>query len=77
MDVNRDKRIVESELEAWILQKVEEHFDEAEEENESVFKSLDEDNDGENRVQFLSKVDLAWLREFVNLTLILFYLHHN
>ena len=45
--MNRDKRIVESELEAWILQKVEEHFDEAEEENEAVFKSLDEDVDGQ------------------------------
>jgi Ca2+-binding EF-hand superfamily protein len=46
VDVDKDGLISLSELEDWIIQKVEEHFDETLEENEQVFKALDPDKDG-------------------------------
>ena len=46
IDVNADNFISTGELEDWIIAKVQEHFDEAIEENENVFKALDTDNDG-------------------------------
>jgi len=35
-----------NELEAWILDKTNEHFDEALEENDHIFKHMDPDGDG-------------------------------
>ncbi|XP_064642938.1 45 kDa calcium-binding protein-like [Lineus longissimus] len=46
VDVDKDGLISLSELEDWIIQKVQEHFDESLEENAHVFKALDPDNDG-------------------------------
>ena len=47
MDTDHDKHISQVELEDWIIKKVKEHFSEAAEENEQVFKALDTDSDGE------------------------------
>ena len=46
MDTDKDHEISQTELEDWIVQKVEEHFDEAGEENERIFSHLDTDQDG-------------------------------
>ena len=46
VDTDKDKFISQTELEDWIVQKVQEHFDEAGEENERIFTHLDSDQDG-------------------------------
>ncbi len=46
VDVNKDSFISLPELEEWIIQKVQEHFDEAHEENEKIFRALDMDSNG-------------------------------
>ncbi|XP_074654325.1 45 kDa calcium-binding protein-like [Tubulanus polymorphus] len=58
VDYSKDGLISMAELEEWIEQKVQEHFDETNDENEKIFKALDPDNDGfitwhEFFVQFL------------------------
>ena len=46
VDKNGDHFITLAELEEWIIDKVQEHFDEANEETERIFKHLDTDNRG-------------------------------
>ena len=46
VDVNRDLFIEQTELENWIVLKVNEHFDEAAAENDKVFQMIDTDGDG-------------------------------
>ncbi|KAI0222045.1 45 kDa calcium-binding protein [Lamellibrachia satsuma] len=58
VDVNRDLFIEQTELENWIVLKVNEHFDEAAAENDKVFQMIDTDGDGgitwtEFQVEFL------------------------
>ena len=44
--MDKDSFISLPELEEWIMQKVQEHFDEAREENEKIFHALDMDKNG-------------------------------
>ena len=46
VDHNGNNFITVDELEDWIIQKVQEHFQEASEENKHVFNSVDTNNDG-------------------------------
>ncbi|KAL8574853.1 hypothetical protein ACOMHN_044875 [Nucella lapillus] len=46
VDTDKDGKLSISELEAWVNEKIEEHFSEATEENEEIFKHLDPDNNG-------------------------------
>lgn len=45
-DLNHDGSLSQSEMEAWITEKMKEHFAEAKHENEHIFKHLDPDGDG-------------------------------
>lgn len=59
VDVNRDRKISAKEMQQWIMQKTEEHFQEAMEENKVHFRSVDPDGDGhvswdEYKIKFLA-----------------------
>ncbi|XP_069097193.1 45 kDa calcium-binding protein isoform X1 [Pleurodeles waltl] len=59
VDVNRDRKISAKEMQQWIMQKTEEHFQEAVEENKIHFRSVDPDGDGhvswdEYKIKFLA-----------------------
>lgn len=46
VDTDQNGYIRQEELETWIVAKIQEHFKEAAEENEAIFKQLDVDKDG-------------------------------
>ena len=46
VDTDQDQKLSFSEIESWITDKIQEHFDEALEENAHVFKHLDPDGNG-------------------------------
>ncbi|XP_076472750.1 45 kDa calcium-binding protein-like [Babylonia areolata] len=46
VDSDKDGKLSVAELEAWVNEKMEEHFSEATQENEEIFKHLDPDNNG-------------------------------
>ena len=46
VDSNHDGQLTVAELEAWVMLKMEEHFSEALQENEEIFKHLDDDKSG-------------------------------
>ena len=46
VDTDNDDFVDQNELEEWIKQKIQEHFDEATEENQKVFSILDTDRNG-------------------------------
>lgn len=46
VDTDSDGELSESEMEAWIMDKIQEHFDHAMEENKEIFKHLDPQNKG-------------------------------
>lgn len=59
VDFNKDKSVSAKEMQRWIMEKTEEHFQEATEENKASFRSVDPDGDGhvtwdEYRVKFLA-----------------------
>lgn len=54
VDQNSDKLLSVQELENWIVDRVQEHFNEALTENEKIFKHLDPDADGMDPFMFLS-----------------------
>ncbi|XP_078414185.1 45 kDa calcium-binding protein isoform X2 [Cetorhinus maximus] len=59
VDVNVDKKISASEMQRWIMEKTEEHFQQANEENKLHFKAVDPDGNGqvswdEYRIKFLA-----------------------
>uniref|UniRef100_A0A4W3IW30 45 kDa calcium-binding protein n=1 Tax=Callorhinchus milii TaxID=7868 RepID=A0A4W3IW30_CALMI len=59
VDANLDKKVSASEMQRWIMQKTEEHFQQAIDENKLHFKAVDPDGDGhvswdEYRVKFLA-----------------------
>ncbi|XP_043531752.1 45 kDa calcium-binding protein [Chiloscyllium plagiosum] len=59
VDINVDKKISASEMQRWIMEKTEEHFQQANEENKLHFKAVDPDGDGqvswdEYRIKFLA-----------------------
>ncbi|XP_069774867.1 45 kDa calcium-binding protein isoform X1 [Narcine bancroftii] len=58
VDSNVDKRISASEMQRWIMEKTEEHFQQAAKENKQYFRTVDPDGDGqvswdEYRIKFL------------------------
>lgn len=46
MDINDDKKISAKEMQRWIMEKTDEHFQEAVEENKMHFRAVDPDGDG-------------------------------
>ncbi|XP_068603476.1 45 kDa calcium-binding protein [Brachionichthys hirsutus] len=59
VDYNKDKSVSAKEMQRWIMEKTEEHFQEATEENKNSFHAVDPDSDGhvtwdEYRVKFLA-----------------------
>ena len=46
MDTDKDGQMNLAEMETWILAKVQQHFDEAKEENAHIFEHMDPDKDG-------------------------------
>lgn len=46
MDINNDKKISAKEMQRWIMEKTDEHFQEAVEENKMHFRAVDPDGDG-------------------------------
>lgn len=59
VDANVDKKISASEMQRWIMEKTEEHFQQAAKENKHYFKTVDPDGDGqvswdEYRIKFLT-----------------------
>lgn len=47
MDINRDRSVSAKEMQRWIMEKTEEHFQEAVRENKLSFRAVDPDGDGE------------------------------
>ncbi|XP_008923851.1 45 kDa calcium-binding protein [Manacus vitellinus] len=59
VDINNDKKIGAKEMQRWIMEKTDEHFQEAVEENKMHFRAVDPDGDGhvswdEYKVKFLA-----------------------
>ncbi|XP_018616286.1 45 kDa calcium-binding protein [Scleropages formosus] len=59
VDINKDRSISAKEMQRWIMEKTEEHFQEAVRENKLSFRAVDPDGDGhvtwdEYRVKFLA-----------------------
>lgn len=59
VDFNKDKSVSAKEMQRWIMEKTEEHFQEAVKENKLSFRAVDPDGDGhvtwdEYRVKFLA-----------------------
>ena len=48
VDADKDSFVTLPELEEWIIQKVQEHFQEAHQENEKIFHTLDMDKNGKS-----------------------------
>ncbi|XP_050414376.1 45 kDa calcium-binding protein [Patella vulgata] len=64
VDGDKDEFLTEAELESWIKLKMEEHFDEALQENDEIFEHLDPDKNGkihwkEYYVHFLLAMNIA------------------
>lgn len=49
VDFNKDKSVSAKEMQRWIMEKTEEHFQEAMIENKNSFRAVDPDRDGERR----------------------------
>lgn len=49
VDFNKDRSISAKEMQRWIMEKTEEHFQEATKENKNSFYAVDPDGDGERR----------------------------
>lgn len=47
MDFNKDQSVSAKEMQRWIMEKTEEHFQEAMLENKNSFRAVDPDGDGE------------------------------
>ncbi|XP_069598526.1 45 kDa calcium-binding protein [Ranitomeya imitator] len=59
VDMNKDKQISAQEMQRWIMEKTEEHFQEAVKENKLHFRAVDPDGDGhvswdEYKIKFLA-----------------------
>ncbi|XP_034029326.1 45 kDa calcium-binding protein [Thalassophryne amazonica] len=59
VDFNKDRSVSAKEMQRWIMEKTEEHFQEAVKENKNSFRAVDPDGDGhvtwdEYRVKFLA-----------------------
>ena len=49
VDFNEDKSVSAKEMQRWIMEKTEEHFQEAVRENKLSFRAVDPDKDGEEK----------------------------
>lgn len=47
VDFNKDRSVSAKEMQQWIMEKTEEHFQEANHENKNSFHAVDPDGDGE------------------------------
>lgn len=48
VDFNKDRSVSAKEMQRWIMEKTEEHFQEAVNENKNSFRAVDPDGDGES-----------------------------
>lgn len=46
VDINKDRSVSAKEMQRWIMEKTEEHFQEAVKENKLSFRAVDPDGDG-------------------------------
>lgn len=46
VDINKDRSVSAKEMQRWIMEKTEEHFQEAMQENKNSFRAVDPDGDG-------------------------------
>lgn len=51
VDINKDKSVSAKEMQRWIMEKTEEHFQEAVRENKLSFHAVDPDGDGKLRAK--------------------------
>lgn len=49
VDFNKDRSVSAKEMQRWIMEKTEEHFQEAMVENKNSFRAVDPDGDGEGQ----------------------------
>lgn len=49
VDFNKDRSVSAKEMQRWIMEKTEEHFQEAMMENKNSFRAVDPDGDGERQ----------------------------
>lgn len=61
VDVNNDKKIGAKEMQRWIMEKTDEHFQEAVEENKMHFRAVDPDGDGKMNNSSVSWWRLNWV----------------
>lgn len=59
VDINKDRKISAKEMQRWIMEKTEEHFQEAVEENKMHFRAVDPDGDG-RRAVFILPFTSTW-----------------
>ena len=59
VDGDQDGKLSVAELEGWVMSKMEEHFAEATQENEEIFKHLDPDNNGIHIVANINLLSLC------------------
>lgn len=51
VDFNKDRSVSAKEMQRWIMEKTEEHFQEATLENKNSFRAVDPDGDGERETE--------------------------
>lgn len=66
VDLNKDRSISAKELQRWIMQKTEEHFQEAVKENKLNFHAVDPDGDGKLGYLYQGDADIKSQTENVN-----------
>lgn len=61
VDFNKDRSVSAKEMQRWIMEKTEEHFQEAMMENKNSFRAVDPDGDGERERKITVKSTPAGL----------------
>lgn len=54
VDFNKDRSVSAKEMQRWIMEKTEEHYQEATVENKNSFHAVDPDGDGEEHISVQS-----------------------
>lgn len=64
MDIDNDKKISAKEMQRWIMEKTDEHFQEAVEENKMHFRAVDPDGDGKISISSASDISRLFSQGF-------------
>lgn len=70
MDFNKDRSVSAKEMQRWIMEKTEEHFQEAMVENKNSFRAVDPDGDGERENHIRLEFKAPWLLMWAMLLLV-------